>query len=73
MTPLYVYADFDWLPQPELVGTLGHETIRGAEVYAFEYDKTWLKRLASRSAKSISLPKSTTESGTSNNSPSRPQ
>lgn len=42
MRQLYVYADFDWLDKPQLVGTLTCDTIRGSEKYGFEFDKTWL-------------------------------
>ena len=29
MKMLYVYADFDWLNETELVGELGYESLRG--------------------------------------------
>ena len=30
MKKLYVYADFDWLKEVELIGELGYESLRGA-------------------------------------------
>lgn len=42
MRKLYVYADFDWLSEPELIGKLTYESLRGADSYGFEYDKCWL-------------------------------
>lgn len=44
MKKLYVYANFDWLKEEELIGTLAYESLRGADSYAFEYDKGWLAR-----------------------------
>lgn len=38
-----VFADFDWLDKPELVGELGYEKLRGSDSYAFQYDEHWLK------------------------------
>ncbi|MDE6642972.1 MAG: type II toxin-antitoxin system HipA family toxin [Muribaculaceae bacterium] len=42
MKKLYVYADFDWLNTPKLIGTLSYDSIRGSETYSFSYDKKWL-------------------------------
>ena len=44
METLYVYADFDWLPESLLVGELGYESLRGSDSYSFQYDKEWLRR-----------------------------
>ncbi len=44
MKSLFVYADFDWLNRPTLVGELGYESLRGSDSYSFEYDKDWLKK-----------------------------
>lgn len=44
MKRLYVYADFDWLPQPEIVGELIYDSIRGTDSYGFTFDKNWLKQ-----------------------------
>ena len=43
MRTLLVYADFDWLSEPRLVGELGYESLRGNDSYAFKYDNVWLK------------------------------
>lgn len=44
MKKLYVYADFDWLREIELVGELGYESIRGSDSYCFTFSKGWLKK-----------------------------
>lgn len=46
MRKLYVYADFDWLASPMLVGELGYESLRGNDSYSFCYDKQWLSKYA---------------------------
>lgn len=43
MERLLVFADFDWLDKPELVGELCYEKLRGSESYAFRLDDNWLK------------------------------
>lgn len=43
MEKLNVIASFDWMDKEEKVGTLGHEYLRGSDVYSFEFDKNWLK------------------------------
>lgn len=43
MERLLVFADFDWLDKPELVGELCYEKPRGSESYAFRFDDNWLK------------------------------
>lgn len=47
MNTLYVYADFDWLDDPMLVGELGYESIRGSDSYSFKYDNDWLRQRGS--------------------------
>ncbi len=42
MEKLYVYADFDWLPQPEYMGELGYESLRGSDNYSFQFADEWL-------------------------------
>ena len=42
MEKLYVYADFDWLDSPLMVGELSFDSVRGNETYSFAYDKVWL-------------------------------
>lgn len=46
MERLLVFADFDWLDKPELVGELCYEKLRGSDSYAFQYDEHWLKEHA---------------------------
>ncbi|MBR5920676.1 MAG: type II toxin-antitoxin system HipA family toxin [Bacteroidales bacterium] len=44
MKTLHVYADFDWLDEPMLVGELGYESLRGSDSYAFKFDNDWLRQ-----------------------------
>jgi toxin-antitoxin system, toxin component, hipA family len=44
MEKLDVIASFDWMDKEEKVGFLGHEYLRGSDVFSFEFDNTWLKR-----------------------------
>ena len=44
MKMLYVYADFDWLNETELVGELGYESLRGSDSYCFTFSDEWLKK-----------------------------
>lgn len=44
MKKLYVYADFDWLKEIELVGELGYESLRGSDSYCFAFSDEWLKK-----------------------------
>ncbi len=39
---IYVYADWSGSIRPTLVGNLRVESIRGNEVFSFEYDDNWL-------------------------------
>ena len=43
METLYIYADFDWLEKPELIGRLTYERLRGNGTYGFCFDNDWLK------------------------------
>lgn len=43
MRKLYVYADFDWLKDVELVGELGYELLRGSDSYNFTFCDEWLR------------------------------
>lgn len=43
MKKLYVFADFDWLKEPRLVGELSYESLRGSDSYGFCYSNDWLK------------------------------
>ena len=47
MRTLYIYADFDWLDEPLLVGELGYESLRGSDSYSFKFDKDWLRQYGS--------------------------
>jgi serine/threonine-protein kinase HipA len=44
MMKMWVYADFDWLKELELIGELSFENLRGSETYGFQYSKDWLKK-----------------------------
>ena len=44
MKKLYVYADFDWLKEVELIGELGYESLRGADNYSFTFNNEWLRQ-----------------------------
>lgn len=35
MKRLYVFADFDWLKEPRLIGELSYESLRGSDSYGF--------------------------------------
>ena len=47
MRTLFIYADFDWLDKPMLVGELGYESLRGSDSYSFKYDNGWLRQYGS--------------------------
>lgn len=42
MERLIVYADLDWYNEPQKVGLLQMERVRGNEIFSFEYDTLWL-------------------------------
>ena len=44
MKRLYVYADFDWLKEVELIGELGYESLRGTDSYSFTFNNEWLRK-----------------------------
>ena len=44
MKKLYVYADFDWLKEVELIGELGYESHRGSDSYSFKFADSWIKK-----------------------------
>lgn len=46
MKTLLVYADFDWLDSPTLVGRLSYESLRGNDSFGFDYDRNWLRKHA---------------------------
>lgn len=43
MKKLWVYADFDWFKNTELIGELSCESLRGSETYGFQFSDEWLK------------------------------
>lgn len=43
MEKLDVIASFNWMDKEERVGSLGHESLRGSDVFSFEFDESWLK------------------------------
>ena len=47
MKSLFVFADFDWMDAPMLVGELGYEFLRGSDSYAFRFDEKWLAKFGS--------------------------
>lgn len=49
MKKIFVYADFDWLKEIELVGELSFESLRGTDSYGFKFNEEWLKKYASLS------------------------
>ncbi len=44
MEKITVYADFDFLAEPQEIGILGYEHVRGNDNFVFEYSREWLKR-----------------------------
>ena len=44
MKKIEVYADFDFLPAPREIGTLGYERVRGKDHFVFEYSLSWLRQ-----------------------------
>jgi serine/threonine-protein kinase HipA len=40
---IQVFADWETMSEPQLMGLLSATQIRGKEIFAFEYDKEWLK------------------------------
>ena len=43
MKELYVFADFDWLKEPRLIGDLNYESLCGSDSSGFCYNDEWLK------------------------------
>lgn len=42
MRSIFVYANFDWLESPQLIGELSYDSVRGNDTYGFAFDKDWL-------------------------------
>lgn len=40
---IWVYADWDFVDEIQLLGCLTSQRVRGKEVFAFEYSETWVK------------------------------
>ncbi|HLW06050.1 MAG TPA: HipA N-terminal domain-containing protein, partial [Marinilabiliaceae bacterium] len=45
---IYVFADWEALEQPTLVGILSAHFAKGKKAFSFEYDRAWLKTDAHR-------------------------
>lgn len=45
---IYVFADWDEIISPELIGVLSVHQGRGRQAFSFEYDKNWLKTKSQR-------------------------
>ena len=43
MDKLIVYADFDWLDAPRVVGELTRQSLRGNETFGFQFHSQWLR------------------------------
>ena len=43
MKRLYVFADFDWLKEPRMIGELSYESLLGSDSYGFCYSADWLR------------------------------
>lgn len=58
MKTIDTIADFDFLREPEIIGSLGCDRIRGTASYTFEFARTWLQtpRTPSLSADLATLP-----------------
>lgn len=41
-TTIWVYADWAPLEEPQLMGILTAQHLRGKEIFSFEYNDTWL-------------------------------
>ena len=39
MKTIFIYAEFDFLNNPELIGSLHYDRVRGRETYSFEFEK----------------------------------
>jgi serine/threonine-protein kinase HipA len=44
MQKIWVYADFDCIKEVQLIGELSFESLRGSEIYNFQYNKEWLAK-----------------------------
>lgn len=42
-TDIYVYAHWQGMPEPKIIGVLSAHQAKGKKAFSFEYDKQWLK------------------------------
>ena len=42
-TDIYVYAHWQGMPEPKIIGILSAQQAKGKKAFSFEYDKEWLK------------------------------
>lgn len=42
-TDIYVYAHWQGIPEPQIIGILSAHQAKGKKAFSFEYDKNWLK------------------------------
>jgi hypothetical protein len=42
-SPIYVYADWQELLEPQLMGKVHRSVVRGEEILAFEYEQEWFE------------------------------
>jgi serine/threonine-protein kinase HipA len=42
-TDIYVYAHWQEMPGPKIIGILSAQQAKGKKAFSFEYDKEWLK------------------------------
>ena len=42
-TDIYVYANWQGMTEPKMVGTLSAQQAKGKKAFSFAYDKEWLK------------------------------
>ena len=42
-TDIYVYAHWEEMPEPKIIGILSAQQAKGKKAFCFEYDKEWLK------------------------------
>jgi serine/threonine-protein kinase HipA len=41
-TKIWVYADWEFLEEAQLMGLLTSQRVRGKEIFSFEYTETWV-------------------------------
>lgn len=43
-TKIWVYADWEFLEEAQLMGVLTSQRLRGKEIFSFEYTETWMNQ-----------------------------